>query len=175
MNEEQFISLLEQLKDTDWQSIVDGSSLLLIDDQRLEVGSADASNVVLCAPEQAKLNASALKEKAISKAAELLVDYYQTNPLSEAGFTRQAEQRIQQYGAEAFSAQPGQLPQCSLFVEGGEVIADGSDSPRLRYGVYLTLQHLVSEGTVDDQVRQWLVQGDANEDYLGMNVCRYNC
>jgi len=38
-------------------------------------------------------------------------------------------------------------------------------------GVFNTLQHVVLEWTIDDQVQQWLEQGI----YLGMNVCRYNC
>jgi hypothetical protein len=62
-----------------------------------------------------------------------------------------------------------------LFVDGGEVIAECADSPRHRYGVFCELESTLSEHAIEEQVRQWLERGEAYEDYLGMNVCRYNC
>jgi hypothetical protein len=41
--------------------------------------------------------------------------------------------------------------------------------------VFLELEQPLPDADIDPKIRKWLEQGEAYEDYLGMNVCRYNC
>jgi len=175
MNEQLFISLLEQLGEADWQSVIDGKGVLVIDDLYLGIGPVDASNAILCAPDEGTSDAATLKSESIADAVALLNNYYLTHPLTQVGFNHQAQKLFDEYGANAFAAPPGQLPKCTLFVDGGEVVAEIADSPRHRYGVYLELEGSLADAVIGQKVQKWLEQGKAHEDYLGMNVCRYNC
>jgi hypothetical protein len=175
MTPELFIQLLKQLHDSDWQSVFEGQAVLMIDDLRLGIGPADAANVILDTASEGGSDVNALKLASIANAAELLNNYYLTHPLTLPGFNHQAGRLIATHGAPAFAAPDGALPKFTLFVDGGEVIAECADSPRHRYGVFCELESALSEHAIEAQVRQWLERGEAYEDYLGMNVCRYNC
>jgi len=107
MNEQQFTILLEELEDADWQSIMDGGSLLMIDDQQLEIDPADAPNAILGASGQGPSDSLALKNETIVQAATLLANYYLTHPLPLNGFNHQAELIIEKFGAKVFVPKPG--------------------------------------------------------------------
>lgn len=175
MNTDIFLLLLNQLNDDDWQSVIDGNGLLLIDDQALEVGSATAPNVIVSLADYSVNDLSDIKKNIVADAEQILTQYYLQHPLSESGFNRQVDQYIKKYGATAFAARYDEVPQCTLFVEGGEVIAETSESPRHRYGVYCEIDQALSASAVEKQVRHWLANGEAYQQYLAMNVCRYNC
>jgi len=85
------------------------------------------------------------------------------------------EDLIDRLGAGAFAAAPRQLARYTLFVEGGEVVAESAESPRHKYGVYCELERPVGDAETEVRVRKWLQRGEAHERYLEMNVCRYNC
>lgn len=167
MNEALFIQLLDRLTEQDWQAIAGGAALVLIDDRELALGSADAPNVIVRGPRQ--------KPETMASAGSLLDDYYRHHPLSLAGFNRQVEGLIARHGAPAFAAAEGQLPSHTLFVEGGEVVAESSSAPRYRYGTFCELDRSLTDDALEARVRQWLASGEAHERYLSMNVCRYSC
>ncbi len=175
MNLATFTDQLNRLETSDWQAVVEGQGILVIDDLCLRVGSVEAPNAIICAPAHGKSTADALKRDSLANAGSLLNNYYLTHPLTLLGFNHQAEALIEAHGAAAFLAMTGQLPERTLFVAGGEVIAEPPDSPRHRYGVYCELLSPLADSGIRAQVRKWLDTGEAHERYLGMNVCRYNC
>jgi hypothetical protein len=175
MNDRQFLEQLEQLGDSSWQDILAGQVLVLIDDQRLEVRPEETGNVVVSAPSLQSADAAELRREVIARAPELLCRYYQAHPLSLAGFNQQVTRLVRKYGAEAFAAPAGALPERTLFVDGSDVIAEAEDSPRHRYGAYCELEAISPGQDISEYVMQWIEQGDAHERYLEMNVCRYNC
>jgi hypothetical protein len=175
MNSTEFTRLLEQLSNNDWQRIIGGDSLLIVNDLHLETGPAQAPNAVLRAPEQGQTDGGRLKRESIEQASALLTNYYLTHPLTLTGFNHQVESLIDKLSAAAFAAPPGEFPQYTLFVDEGEVVAEPSGSPRHRYGVYCELSKPLTESALQETVRKWLNRGEAHERYLSMNVCRYNC
>ncbi len=176
MNTDIFLALLNQLNDDDWQSVMDGNGLLLVDDQALTVGASTAHNVIVHSADYSANDLSSIKKNIVSDAEQILTQYYLQHPLSESGFNRQVDYYIKKHGANAFAARYGEIPQCTLFVEGGEVVVETSESPRYRYGVYCEIdQAALTAGTVEQKVSQWLANGEAYQQYLAMNVCRYNC
>ena len=175
MDKAAFVQLLEELDDKAWSRVVDGQAILLVDDMRLETGADQSANAIIRAAQNGTDTAATLKQRSLHDAAGLLHNYYLTHPLTLTGFNLQVKALLARYGAEAFAAPIGQLPRYTLFVEGGEVMAEASDSPRFRYGAFCELGHSVPADAVADHVRKWLQGGEAYDNYLGMNVCRYNC
>jgi hypothetical protein len=173
---DEFEKLLLQLKDADWQAVTRGQSVLIVDDCYLQIGPADAENACLAPPEGEVANdITALRCETLKNAEKLLTNFYLTHALTARGFRYQVEGLFEIHGPCAFATVQDALPDRTLFVEGGEVIAEGAGSPRHRYGVYCELDHDMDQQTCEAFVRQWLECGDAHEQYLGMNVCRYNC
>ena len=181
MNETLFRQLLQQLPDDLWQRLLDGGGLSLVDDLDLQPGAAEAPDLIIRPDPVARrgrrdaANLAALKAEVMAGAGEILADYYRTHPLTLAGFNRQAQALLARYGMAAFAAVQGGLPERTLFVDGGELVAEAADSPRHRYGVFCELQRPLSAAVLDERVRRWLERGEAHQRYLGMNVCRYNC
>lgn len=175
MNEATFVEQLKRLTPAEWEAVVEGQGVIIVDDLRVEIGPANAPNTVIIAAPGEASDAEVLKRESLSAAAELLHNYYLTHPLSLPGFNQQAEALIHEHGATAFAAVAGQFPRCTLFVDGGEVVAESAESPRHRYGVYCELERPLDAAALEGRVRQWLQRGEAHERYLEMNVCRYTC
>lgn len=144
MNETTFTQLLELLQDSAWQAVADGQALPMIDDQHLETGPADTPNVISQAPETGRPT-NTLKQQVLSDAATFLSNYYLTHPLMLAGFNQQVAQLFEAHGVAAFAAPVGKLPSYTLFVAGGEVIAEAPESPRHKYGVHCELDENLLE------------------------------
>ena len=90
-------------------------------------------------------------------------------------FNAQAALLIEQLGAAAFCALPGQMSDYTLFVEGSNVIAESRGAPRHPYGVSCEINAGLSDDQLSELVTEWLDSGEAYQAFLGMNVCRYNC
>ncbi len=173
MNEQHLSDLFHALAPAAWQTLERGANLLLVDDSRLEVTAEPAQNVLLCGADYTET--SSLSEWCQQHVAELLEHYYLTTPLSRRGFDAQVLQLLEQHGGAAFAAPFGAVPTCTLFVEGGDVIAETAASPRHRYGAFLELERPLSPDEAALAVARWIEQGGAYEHYLSMNMCRYNC
>jgi len=173
MTLELFIQLIKQLSTPQWQSIVDGNNINMVNDQHLVINAEDSNSIVM----NNNIPATELHDVeayVIENASELLHQYYLSHPLSQASFNKQVETLIRKFGIDKFIASDEQPSELTLFVEGNEVIAENVDSPRHPYGVYFT----ANENNNDDFKKlamSWLDSGEAYETYLGMNVCRYNC
>jgi len=96
-------------------------------------------------------------------------------PPAQADFNALVDDLIIRYGAESFCAVDGQLPAYTLFVDGEEIIAVSKESPRHPYGVYCQISAGLSSREIHDYLNQWLQSGEAYDQFLAMNVCRYNC
>lgn len=175
MDKTTFIRQLELLSNADWQAVIDGQAVLVVGELGLEIGPAEASNAIIVAPAQGSSDAAGLKLESLAEATVLLNEYYLTHPLTLAGFNRQAERLIREQGAAAFAAVGGEFPRCTLFVDGGEVVAEPPDSPRHRYGVFCELDRPLDDAATEARVLRWLQRCEAYERDLEMNVCRYNC
>lgn len=175
MNSTEFLQQLEGLEKADWQALGSGQALLLIDDSYLTSGPANAPNVIIPPPTAPKQDPATLRAQTLNQATQLLEDYYRIHPLTAIGFKTQVEDLIRHLGVAAFTALPGRLPDYSLFVEAGSVVAESRQSPRHPYGVYCELTRPLTDTAMAQFFKLWLDSGEAYERYLSMNVCRYNC
>ncbi|CAA6823361.1 MAG: Unknown protein [uncultured Thiotrichaceae bacterium] len=165
---------LNRLPQKDWKSIFDGAQLVIHDDESLTVQSQAIDNIFLSASMIETDSADELKNQALAQVEELLSQYYRKHPLTQKGFYRKALAIIKGHEND-FAAAPRQEPNCTLFVEGGEVVAEDQSSPKFLYGVYCELPDNIANGAIPETVQKWLENGDAHETYLEMNVCRYFC
>ena len=90
-------------------------------------------------------------------------------------FNKQVTDLIAQFGAEAFCSRSGELPEYTLFVEEDKVVAESRQSPRHPYGFFCTLNGDATENEMANHLAGWLQSGEAYQEFLAMNVCRYNC
>ena len=178
MNEILFKQSLQKLTDIDWQSLVDGKVLLIKDDRELFVDVFDFENPLkpMLRPSDFSFRGvSDLKSQILNKSDDILSDYYRRNPLTETGFTHQIGKLVEEFGFEAFCAPQGRVANRTFFVEGGEVVSESLESPKHRYGVFFQAGQQVSAETMKGNFYKWLSSGEAYSEYIGMNVCRYNC
>jgi hypothetical protein len=175
MNSQELRQKLEQLDDATWQQLLAGKALRLVDDERLELADATERNLIVPAQNDSGLDASSLRGLILDQARELVDAYYLRNPLSLNAFTRQVKSLMRHYGAAAFAAEYGELPERTLFVEVGDVLAETSESPRHRYGAYCELDEPLSGQALEERVAEWLDSHEAYEKYISMNICRYSC
>ena len=97
------------------------------------------------------------------------------SPPSLEDFNTQVETLITRLGAGAFCTTEGQSPDYSLFVEEDRVIAEPRTEPRHAYGLFCTVKAGLSESEMGLLMEKWLQSGEAYQEFLAMNVCRYNC
>ncbi|KAG1707683.1 UPF0061 protein [Nymphon striatum] len=165
---------------SDWQSLVEGDSLIVKDDAELLIGASSVPNTVLPnsllqGSDFSFTNASELKRQVLDNADSILDNYYRTHPLSLIGFNQQVEGLLNKHGATEFCAPFGKTSNQTLFVDGGEVVAESSESPRHPYGVFFEMDKPMSAEAMQNAAYKWLSSGEAYDRYIGMNVCRYNC
>jgi hypothetical protein len=96
-------------------------------------------------------------------------------PPSLTDFNTQAMRLIEQHGAAAFCAATDRHPDFTLFVDDNQVVAEPRNAPRHPYGIYCRLNSGCSEDDISERVNEWLTTGEAYQEFLAMNVCRYNC
>ncbi len=150
-----------------------GHVLRLVDDERLDWGSGGEADTLLDAlPPEASADPVAWLQGHV---AELIAAYYRTHPLTRRGFDRQVQALFARHGADAFAAPAGARPRFTLFVDGGTVVAEPRSAVRHRYGAHCELPASLPAVNAARQAQVWLDNGAAYDDYLGMNVCRYNC
>lgn len=165
---------LFQLTQKDWEDLFNGAQLVMHDDEKLTLQAQAIENIFLTASMIETGAANELKYQAIEQAEELLGHYYRKHPLTKKGFYRKALPLIKDQEHD-FAAAPRQEPNSTLFVEGGEVVAEDQSSPKFLYGVYCELPDNIANDAIPKTVQKWLESGDAHETYLEMNVCRYFC
>lgn len=173
MNAHQFIQQLNLLSAKDWHAIANGHSVALKNDDELIISDNNTEQIIVDTKALAEQQADQIKDYVISQAEQFLQQYYLQHPLSQAGFNKQVLALISQHGIDKFISHDHQAAAFTLFVEGGEVIAEDDTSPRQPYGVCFKTES--SSKDIKQQAMNWIHSGEAYELYLSMNVCRYNC
>lgn len=95
--------------------------------------------------------------------------------LFQSDFNQQVEQLFTLHGAAAFAAPSGHYPQFTLFVEEETVVAESASSPRHQYGTFCELDQPLVGAELEKHMWHWLRSGEAYDQFLGMNVCRFGC
>lgn len=175
MNTSLLVTLLDTLSTADWQTLLSGGKLHIINDHALQVSMDDTAHIMIQGADFDVTTVAELKQQIIERADSLLADYYSTYPLSEKGFNRQVQALVKQHGCHAFVALAGRHSELSLFVDYGEVIDVSVFSPKHPYGVFMVLDEPLPKEKISSVFNQWLLSGEAYQQYLGMNVCRYQC
>lgn len=170
MNESEFLSLLQQVDESDWKSVGNNRGILLIDDERLEIGPADHPHVIITRPTDTPDDTDQFTADTLANAASILADYYRTSRLSRKSFDQQVKALIQEHGSAEFCAPTGELPNLTLFVDGGEVIAETADNPRHKYGLFYELLGDSDRSSSHSRLENWLASGEAYGNYLAINV-----
>ncbi len=173
MNVKQFVYLLTQLPAAHWQQVIEGRALLMQDDESLIVGDCEAANVIIL-PADTTDTPAHLQQQSLATADAILNNYYLSHPLTLKGFNTQVQTLFSQHALSCFAGIAGEIAEMTLFVDGGEVIAENTDSPRHRYGAFCEVDD-TPVAAIEARVQRWLDSGDAYDCYRGMNVCRYSC
>lgn len=183
MNTEQFKECVRALTLDELNLLGTGKSLCMEEDKTLTIGSDSDANRIITDASNLNSNPESLREQLLEQADELVTQFYRTHPLTKTGFNQQVRLLVQQYGAEQFAAVGGQRAKRTLFVDVGEVLAEKQGEPRYPYGSYFQFSPGKSfeftsgngNSSIENLVVDWIDNGEAYEQYLSMNVCRYNC
>lgn len=174
MNAEQFKQALNDYSDENYQAILDGASMVVFQDEDLTVGKSEDAYVIFELGDESFDSISELKASLIERAEELIQEYYQYNPLSKVAFDRALTALIAEHGNEAFVAMPGKEAELKIFVDNDQVISEGPESPRFKYGIELHLEDKMPPLAISNKVKNWIQSGSAYGDYISVNVCRFS-
>ncbi|OZB37274.1 MAG: hypothetical protein B7X44_02510 [Halothiobacillus sp. 15-55-196] len=98
-----------------------------------------------------------------------------TNIIAQTDFNLQVECLFAEHSGCAFAALRFAEPKFSLFVEGETVLAEPKGSPRFPYGTFCELEEALTGNELEAHMWHWLRSGEAYDQFLGMNVCRFGC
>ena len=174
MNTSEFKAALEAFADADYQAILEGATLTVVQDKALGLGKTDSAFVIYELGDDAFQTVTELKAHLIAHAEPMLKEYYQFNPLSREYFQARLTHYMNELGYMAFTAMPKVPAEYVIFVEDGEVIVEDRTSPRFKYGMYLTLDQDYQPAARENKVKNWIQSGTAYGDYISVNVCRYS-
>lgn len=90
-----------------------------------------------------------------------------SEPLPREVFDAQLRSIVKTHGAEALIGRPDSPAKISVFAGAQALEVSGQDDPRHRYG-------LTYDG-LPDAIEAWIANGEAYDDYLSMNICRFSC
>ncbi|WP_321324931.1 hypothetical protein [Thiomicrorhabdus sp.] len=174
MNAEQFKQALAEFPDENYQEILDGAALIIFEDKALTLGKSQQAYVIFEMGDEKFNSTEELKKSLIERADDLILEYYQYNPISKMHFNNQLTALVKEHGANAFVTMPGQEASVKLFVEGSKVIVETNESERFKYGFCLVLNEKVLPQAVENKVKNWVSSGSAYDDYISVNVCRFS-
>ncbi|MDG6774432.1 hypothetical protein QCB45_08825 [Thiomicrorhabdus sp. ZW0627] len=174
MNAEQFKQALNDYSDEQYQAILDGASMVLFQDRELTVGKSEDAYVIFELGDESFDSINDLKSSLLDRADDLIQEYYQYNPVSRQAFDSALSALIAEHGNEAFVAMPGKEAELKIFVDNDQVICEGPDSPRFKYGIELHLEDKMPPLAISNKVKNWIQSGSAYGDYISVNVCRFS-
>jgi hypothetical protein len=174
MNVEQYKEALLALPDEDYQAILDGAALVVFQDKSLKLGEVSDAYGIYELGDDTFASKEALKAHLLDTAEATLKEYYQFNPLSKEFFNQSVVALINEHGEDAFIAMPGKQATLKLFVDDGKVVVEGAESPRFKYGFYLSLEEKMLPQAISNKVKNWIQSGSAYGDYISVNVCRFS-
>lgn len=174
MNTAELTQALQDFPDADYQAVLDGATLTVVQDKGLGLGKSESAFVIYELGEESFDSVDALKAHLIAQAEPMLKEYYRFNPVSKEYFQAQLTHYMNELGHMAFTAMPKVPAEYVIFVEDGQVIVEDSTSPRFKYGMYLTLDQDYQPAARINKVKNWIQSGTAYGDYISVNVCRFS-
>ena len=174
MNAEQFKQTLTEFSDENYQSILDGAALIIEQDKGLTLGKSEQAFVIFELGDESFDSVAELKASLIERAEDLIQEYYQYNPVSKMHYNNQLTRLVQEHGAKAFVAMPGQEATLKIFVNDDQVIVEDETSQRFKYGFCLVLGEKLLPQAIENKVKNWIMSGSAYDDYISVNVCRFS-
>lgn len=174
MNAELFKQALTEFSDENYQAILEGAALIIAEDKALTLGKSEQAYVIFEMGEESFDSVNDLQSSLLTRADDLIEEYYQYNPVSKMHFNNQLLRLVQDHGANAFVTMPGQEATVKLFVDGDRVVVETNECPRFKYGFCLVLNDKLIAQAVDNKIKNWITSGSAYDDYISVNVCRFS-
>lgn len=174
MNAQEFKQAVETLTDEAYQAILNNEGLIIHQDESLKIGSSDAAFVIYELGDDGFTTADQVKQYLLTNAEELMATYYQFNPISKEYFNRELNKVFAEHGADAFVSLTGKMPQKVFFVEDGKIVVEDESSIKFKYGIYLQIEDANSSMVKINKTKNWLQSGNAYQDYISTNVCRFS-
>lgn len=174
MNTQELMQAFSDLTNDDLQAVLDGASLMVVQDKSLTLGKSDSAFVIYELGDESYASPAELQAHLIAQAQPMLEEYYRFNPLSRESFQQQLTAQMAALGDFAFVAFPKKPAQYVFFVENGALIAEDNTSGRYKYGMFLTLEEDFQPAARLNKVKNWIQSGTAYGDYISINVCRFS-
>ncbi|MDC1450278.1 hypothetical protein N8477_05855 [Candidatus Thioglobus sp.] len=174
MNLSQFNEEIRSLDKDFLQSILDGSALLMVEDQSLGLGSSNGAFVIFWIEDEVFPSIEDLRSYLAEEAEDLHVNYYKHSPLSKEYFEAKLSSLMDEYGQTAFASQQGGMPEKTLISSNGDLLVLTEEDYTFKYGLYLNLEGNLSPKISALKAKTWLQSGAAYNDYIAVNVFRFS-
>ncbi len=174
MNLVSFKSEINTIDQDFLQSILDGSALVMDEDEALKLGNSNGAFVIFWIEDEKFSSVEELRGYLEIEAEDLLTNYYEHSPLSRAYFEKKLSELMQEHGEASFSSQPGEMPEKSFIVTNGELEILSKNDYVFKYGLYLKLDEKLAPQISAIKAKNWLQSGAAYKDYIAVNVFRFS-
>ena len=167
----------EEIKNLDkgfLQSILDGSALVMVEDQSLGLGSSNGAFVIFWIEDEKFSSVEDLRDCLSTDAEDLLLNYYEHSPISKEYFESTLSRLMDEHGEAAFVSQPGGMPEKSLITSNGDLLVLTEEDYIFKYGLYLNLEDKLNPKISALKAKNWIQSGTAYNDYIAVNVFRFS-
>ncbi len=156
------------------QSILDGSALVMVEDQSLGLGNSNGAFVIFWIEDEVFSTVEDLRSYLAEEAEDLHANYYKHSPISKEYFEARLSSLMDKYGHAAFVSQQGGMPEKSLISSNGDLLVLTEEDYTFKYGLYLNLEDNLSLKISALKAKTWLQSGAAYNDYIAVNVFRFS-
>ena len=174
MNLSQFNEEITSLDKDFLKSILDGSALVMVQDQSLGLGSSNGASVIFWIEDEVFSSVEDLRSYLAEEAEDLHVSYYKHSPLSKEYFEAKLSSLMDEFGQTVFVSQQGGMPEKSLISSNGDLLVLSDEDYTFKYGLYLSLEDNLSPKVLASKAKTWLQSGAAYNDYIAINVFRFS-
>ena len=156
------------------QSILDGSALVMVEDQSLGLGNSNGAFVIFWIEGEVFSSVEDLRSYLLEEAEDLHVNYYKHSPISKEYFEAKLSSLMDEFGQTVFVSQQGGMPEKSLISSNGDLLVLSEEDYTFKYGLYLSLEDNLSPKVLASKAKTWLQSGAAYNDYIAVNVFRFS-
>jgi len=174
MNLSHFKEEIKNLDKAFLQSILDGSALVMVEDQSLGLGSSNGAFVIFWIEDEKFSSVEDLRDYLSTDAEDLLLNYYEHSPISKEYFESKLSSLMDEHGEAAFVSQPGGMPEKSLITSNGDLLVLTEEDYIFKYGLYLNLEDKLNPKISALKAKHWIQSGTACNDYIAVNVFRFS-
>ena len=174
MNLSNFKKEIKKLDIDFLQSILDGSALVMFEDESLGIGNSNGAFVIFWIEDEKFSSVGDLRSYLVTEAEDLLQNYYEHSPISKEYFETKLSSLMDEHGEAAFVSQPGGMPEKSLITSNGDLLVLTEEDYIFKYGLYLSLDDKLNPKISALKAKNWLQSGTAYNDYIAVNVFRFS-